>query len=83
MAVEMMGALRAALVRSLYTETVSRKQGIQPMASEASLFTVSNNHGVGSGEPPHIDGDTRGRYHGYFENEHGEQALFTVRRVTA
>jgi hypothetical protein len=31
---------------------------------------------AGSGSPPHIDGDTRGRYHGYFENEYGEQALF-------
>jgi hypothetical protein len=28
------------------------------------------------GELPEIDGDTKGRHHGYFENEHGEQAVF-------
>jgi hypothetical protein len=45
------------------------------MADKATLFSVSNHHGAGSGEPPQIDGDTKGRYHGYFENEHGEQAI--------
>jgi hypothetical protein len=52
------------------------------MASKARLFSVSNHHGAGSGEPPQIDGDTKGRYHGYFENEYGEQVVFVYDRQT-
>lgn len=37
---------------------------------------MSNHHVEGCGKPPEIDGDIRRRYHGYFENEHGEQAIF-------
>lgn len=40
------------------------------------IFQVSNHHTAGYGNPPFIDGDIRKRYHGYFENEHGEQILF-------
>lgn len=42
----------------------------------APLFQVSNHHIESCGNPPFIDGDVRKRYHGYFENEHGEQAVF-------
>ncbi len=40
------------------------------------LFRVSNHHTPGCGDPPYIDGDTKGKYYGYFQNQHGEQALF-------
>jgi hypothetical protein len=46
------------------------------MFEKAPLFSVGNHHAAGSGQPPHVDGDTAGRYHGYFENEHGERAVF-------
>lgn len=41
-----------------------------------TLFKVSNHHTASCGTPPHIDGDTQGRYYGYYANEHGEQAIF-------
>jgi hypothetical protein len=40
------------------------------------IFWVGNHHVPDCGKPPHIDGDIRKRYHGYFENQYGEQALF-------
>jgi len=40
------------------------------------LFWVNNKHSSKAGQPPHIDGTIRKRYHGYFENEFGEQAIF-------
>ena len=40
------------------------------------IFHVGNKHAQDSGKPPHIDGNIRKRYHGYFENEFGEQAIF-------
>lgn len=40
------------------------------------IFWVGNHHVPDCGKPPHVDGDIRKRYHGYFENEHGEQAIF-------
>lgn len=46
------------------------------MSEKASLFSVGKHHAAGSGQPPHVVGDTAGRYRGYFENEHGEQAVF-------
>ena len=46
------------------------------MESETPIFSVGNKHVAGSGQPPHFDGDAQGRYHGYFENEYGEQAVF-------
>lgn len=50
------------------------------MADTALLFSVGNKHATGSGRPPHIDGDTPDHYHGYFENEYGEQAVFVYDR---
>lgn len=44
--------------------------------SPAPLFNVSNHHSANCGTPPQIDGDTKGRYYGYYANEHGEQAIF-------
>ena len=40
------------------------------------IFWVGNHHVPDCGKPPHIDGDIRKRYHGYFENELHEQFLF-------
>ena len=40
------------------------------------VFEVGNKHSADCGKPPHIDGNIRKRYHGYFENEYGEQAIF-------
>ncbi|MBI4601926.1 MAG: hypothetical protein HY721_08185 [Planctomycetes bacterium] len=51
----------------------------QPTPSRA-LFTVSNHHTPHCGKPPAVEGDDPTTYHGYFENEHGEQALFLYTR---
>ncbi len=40
------------------------------------LFVVGNHHRPHCDEPPMIDGDAQSRYHGYFENEYGEQTIF-------
>jgi hypothetical protein len=40
------------------------------------LFRVSNHQCKDSGPPPEIDGDRQEIQHGYYENEHGEQAVF-------
>lgn len=47
---------------------------------DVPLFRVSNHHVAASGQPPHVDGDEPGRYVGYFQNEHGEQAVFVYDR---
>lgn len=44
---------------------------------EHTLFRVSNKQKKGSGSPPEIDGDTPHHYYSYFENEYGEQLIFT------
>lgn len=46
------------------------------------IFQVRNNHSAASGNPPQIDANAKGRYQGYFENEHGEQAIFVYDRET-
>ena len=46
------------------------------------IFRVGNKHTDSTGEPPRVDGNVRGRYYGYFENEHGEQAIFVYDRET-
>lgn len=46
------------------------------MSSPQSIFRVGNKHSAASGSPPQVDGDERGRYYSYFENEFGEQAVF-------
>jgi len=40
------------------------------------LFRISNHHTQDCGQPPAIDGDTAGKYVGYFANQYGEQAVF-------
>jgi hypothetical protein len=40
------------------------------------VFQAANKQGAGSGEPPYIDANTPNRYHGYFENDLGEQLIF-------
>jgi hypothetical protein len=40
------------------------------------IFQARNNHSVRCGKPPEVDASVRKRYHGYFENEFGEQAIF-------
>ena len=41
-----------------------------------TLFRVGNKQLPASGEPPFFDGDTPGRYYGYFQNSYGEQLIF-------
>lgn len=50
------------------------------MTDQKNLFSVSNRHSPESGLPPQFDADTPARYHGYFENEHGEQMVFVYDR---
>jgi len=40
------------------------------------IFHIGNKHSEDCGKPPHLDRNIRKRYHGYFENEYGEQAIF-------
>lgn len=40
------------------------------------VFRARNKHAAAMGRPPEIDANTPKRYHGYFENEFGEQAIF-------
>ena len=40
------------------------------------LFIVDNTHSPESGKPPQIDGNKPGEYHGYFQNEYGDQFVF-------
>jgi len=47
---------------------------------DAPLFQVRNHHAADCGPPPHIDDSRPGEYRGYFENEHGEQAVFVYDR---
>ena len=41
------------------------------------LFSIENNHSEQCGTPPSINNDDRSIYVGYFQNEHGEQWVFT------
>jgi hypothetical protein len=52
-------------------------------AKLGALFSVSNHHTAHCGEPPVVNGDDPGVYHGYFENCHGEQFVFVCHRNTA
>jgi hypothetical protein len=52
----------------------------QTNRSDAPLFQVRNHHSATSGAPPHIDDLRPNQYLGYFENEHGEQAVFVYDR---
>jgi len=44
------------------------------------LFAVRNHHSAECGRPPHIDDRSPSHYLGYFENQHGEQAVFVYDR---
>jgi hypothetical protein len=44
------------------------------------FFTMSNVHVASCGEPPALSNDNPDYYHGYFENRHGEQWIFTYCR---
>lgn len=46
------------------------------------LFLMRNQHVSSCGEPPVYTNDVAGRYHGYFENRHGEQWVFEYDRAT-
>ena len=41
-----------------------------------TLFRISNHHTHICGQPPTVDGDQPAKYHGYFANRYGEQAVF-------
>jgi hypothetical protein len=43
------------------------------------LFSVETNHSPQCGTPPSINNDDRNVYVGYFQNEHGEQWVFTTK----
>jgi hypothetical protein len=45
------------------------------------IFAVSNHHVASCGEPPCIDDSKPKQYRGYFENAHGEQAIFVYDRA--
>jgi hypothetical protein len=49
--------------------------------SERPIFRVRNHHTGARGAPPAIDDSEPNRYLGYFENEHGEQAIFVYDRT--
>jgi len=51
------------------------------MAEQEPIFTVSNHHMTGS-EPPRITDAESNYYRGYFENAHGDQAIFLYSRAT-
>jgi hypothetical protein len=48
----------------------------QTNRSDAPLIQVRNHHSATSGTPPHIDDLRSTQYQDYFENEHGELAVF-------
>ena len=45
------------------------------MTTDTPIFTAYNQHAPACGQPPQVDTRTAG-YHGYFQNEHGEQWIF-------
>jgi hypothetical protein len=47
------------------------------------IFVAHNHHDPRCGRPPRLRSiDNPGLYHGYFENRHGEQFVFTFDRAT-
>ena len=48
--------------------------------ADTPLFSVHNHHSADCGTPPHIDDHRPSQYLGYFENQHGEQAVFVYDR---
>ncbi|HEY1294038.1 MAG TPA: hypothetical protein VGJ60_13245 [Chloroflexota bacterium] len=49
---------------------------------DAPLFSVRNHHSAACGRPPNIDDRGPSHYLGYFENQHGEQAVLVYDRDT-
>jgi len=49
--------------------------------SEQAIFRVTTHHADACGAPPAIDDSEPNHYLGYFENEHGEQAIFVYDRT--
>jgi hypothetical protein len=47
---------------------------------DTPLFCVRNHHSSDCGTPPGIDDSSPSQYLGYFENQHGEQAVFVYDR---
>jgi hypothetical protein len=47
-----------------------------------TLFRISNHHTDICGQPPAVDGDEPAKYHGYFANRYGEQAVFIYDTAT-
>ena len=53
------------------------------MSSESTLvFRADNVHVADCGAPPAIVNGDANLYHGYFENEHGEQWVLVIDRTT-
>ena len=52
------------------------------MADRQAILTIYNNHYESCGEPPKLDNAIGGMYIGYFQNEYGEQWLFTYDHAT-
>jgi hypothetical protein len=48
--------------------------------ADAPFFTVRNHHPAECGTPPRVDDHSLSQYLGYFENQHGEQAIFVYDR---
>ena len=48
----------------------------------APLLQIRNRHTPASGDPPIVDADSDNKYIGYFENQYGEQWIFTRDRET-
>jgi hypothetical protein len=46
------------------------------------LLTIRNHHSPACGDPPIVNEEGRSTYIGYFENQHGEQWIFTCNRLT-
>ncbi len=46
------------------------------------LLKLRNQHTAACGDPPIVDGVTGNQYIGYFENNYGEQWIFTLDRDT-
>jgi hypothetical protein len=57
-------------------ERTDPKPPKENQALESPLFRISNHHTDNCGEAPFVDGDEAGKYHGYFANQFGEQAVF-------
>src|SRR5579864_2700513 len=65
---------RSMLLLSSFMEL---SKALEDLMRNQLLFQVTNHHGEACGVPPHIDEQTfPGVYRSYFENQHGEQAIF-------